>query len=43
LTQEMIRETNTIGAKSNDAQITRRVVEIKGGIERLKEQVQNVE
>lgn len=43
LTQEMIRETNTIGAKSNDSAITRRVVEIKGGIERLKEQVQNVE
>jgi len=43
LTQEMIREINTVGAKSNDAAISRRVVEIKGGIERLKEQVQNVE
>jgi uncharacterized protein (TIGR00255 family) len=43
LTQEMLRETNTIGSKSNDAAIARNVVEIKGSIDRLKEQVQNVE
>ena len=43
LTQEMLREANTIGSKSNDAAIARNVVEIKGGIDRLKEQVQNVE
>lgn len=43
LTQEMLREANTIGSKSNDAGIARAVVEIKGSIDRLKEQVQNVE
>jgi uncharacterized protein (TIGR00255 family) len=43
LTQEMLRETNTIGSKSNNAAIARNVVEIKGSIDRLKEQVQNVE
>ncbi|MCK4660083.1 MAG: YicC family protein [Phycisphaerae bacterium] len=43
LAQEMLREANTIGSKSNDAQIARQVVEIKGLIDRLKEQVQNVE
>jgi uncharacterized protein (TIGR00255 family) len=43
LTQELLREANTIGSKSNDAFIARRVVEIKGGIDRMKEQVQNVE
>ncbi len=41
--QEMLREANTIASKSNDAQIARNVVEIKGLIDRLKEQVQNVE
>jgi len=43
LTQEMLREANTMGSKSNDAFIAARVVEIKGSIDRLKEQVQNVE
>jgi uncharacterized protein (TIGR00255 family) len=43
LTQELLREANTIASKSNDALITRNVVEIKGRIDRLKEQVQNVE
>jgi uncharacterized protein (TIGR00255 family) len=43
LTQEMLREANTIASKSNDSSITRNVVEIKGLIDRLKEQVQNVE
>jgi uncharacterized protein (TIGR00255 family) len=43
LAQEMLRETNTIGSKSNDAAIARSVVEIKGLIDRVKEQVQNVE
>jgi len=43
LAQEMLREANTIGSKSNDAVIARDVVEIKGLIDRLKEQVQNVE
>jgi uncharacterized protein (TIGR00255 family) len=43
LVQEMFRETNTIGAKANDAQIARRVVEIKSAIERMREMIQNVE
>ena len=43
LTQEMFRETNTIGAKANDAEIARHVVEIKASIERIREMVQNVE
>jgi uncharacterized protein (TIGR00255 family) len=43
LAQEMLREANTIGSKSNHAGITGHVVEIKGRIDRLKEQVQNVE
>jgi uncharacterized protein (TIGR00255 family) len=43
IAQEMLREANTIGSKSNDADIARQVVEIKGLIDRLKEQVQNVE
>ena len=43
ITQEMLREANTIASKGNDAQIARHVVEIKGSIDRLKEQVQNAE
>jgi len=43
ITQEMLREANTIASKANDAQIARHSVEIKGAIDRLKEQVQNVE
>ncbi len=43
LAQEMLREANTIGSKANDATIAHHVVEIKGAIDRLKEQVQNVE
>jgi uncharacterized protein (TIGR00255 family) len=43
ITQEMLREANTIASKANDAQIARHIVEIKGSIDRLKEQVQNVE
>jgi uncharacterized protein (TIGR00255 family) len=43
ITQEMLREANTIASKANDADIGRRVVDIKGAIDRLKEQVQNVE
>jgi uncharacterized protein (TIGR00255 family) len=42
ITQEMLREANTIGAKAGDAEIARHVVEIKGAVDRLKEQVQNV-
>jgi uncharacterized protein (TIGR00255 family) len=43
ITQEILREANTIASKANDAQIARHIVEIKGAIDRLKEQVQNVE
>ena len=43
ITQEMLREANTIASKANDSQIARYIVEIKGAIDRLKEQVQNVE
>jgi uncharacterized protein (TIGR00255 family) len=43
ITQEMLREANTIASKANDAQIARRIVDIKGEIDRLKEQVQNAE
>jgi uncharacterized protein (TIGR00255 family) len=43
LLQEMAREANTIGAKSPDAQIAHAVVEVKAEIERMREQVQNVE
>ncbi len=43
LTQEMLRETNTIGSKANDVEIAREVIEIKTAIERIREMVQNVE
>jgi uncharacterized protein (TIGR00255 family) len=43
LTQEMFRETNTIGSKANDVQIARHVIEIKAAIERMREMIQNVE
>jgi uncharacterized protein (TIGR00255 family) len=43
LTQEMFREANTIGAKASDVEIARRVVEIKGALEKIRELVQNVE
>ena len=43
LSQEMLREANTIASKSPNAEISRATVEIKGAIDRIKEQVQNVE
>ncbi len=43
LTQELNREANTIGSKSNDLDVTRRVVEIKSEIEKIREQIQNME
>lgn len=43
LTQEMFRETNTIGSKANDVEIARHVIEIKTYIERIREMIQNVE
>lgn len=41
--QEMGRETNTIGSKANDVEISRGVVEIKGLLEKIRELIQNVE
>jgi len=43
LTQEMFRETNTIGSKANDLEIARGVIEIKAAIERIREMIQNIE
>jgi uncharacterized protein (TIGR00255 family) len=43
LLQEMLREANTIGSKAGDLLITQAVLEIKGYLERLREQVQNIE
>lgn len=43
LTQEMHRETNTIGSKANDSQIEHHVIAIKDEIERLREQIENIE
>jgi uncharacterized protein (TIGR00255 family) len=43
IAQEMGREINTIGSKANDAEISRLVVEIKTALERIREQIQNVE
>ncbi len=43
LMQEMNREVNTIGSKSNDADITNLVIKIKAEMEKMREQVQNVE
>jgi uncharacterized protein (TIGR00255 family) len=43
LLQEMNREVNTIGSKSNDAEIARMVIGMKEELERIREQVQNIE
>jgi len=43
IVQEMGRETNTIGSKANDLEITRHVIAIKGELENVREQIQNVE
>jgi uncharacterized protein (TIGR00255 family) len=43
LLQEMVREVNTIGSKSNDGSISKIVVELKSEIEKCREQVQNIE
>ena len=43
LIQEMNRETNTIGSKASDAEIAQYVVDLKSEIEKLREQIQNVE
>ena len=43
LMQELNRETNTIGSKANNAKIARIVVDMKGELEKIREQVQNIE
>jgi uncharacterized protein (TIGR00255 family) len=43
LLQEMGREVNTIGSKANDAEISSQVVELKSELEKIREQVQNIE
>lgn len=43
LVQEMNREANTIGSKANDVSIARKVVDIKAEIEKIREQIQNIE
>ena len=43
LIQEVNRESNTIGSKCSDIQIARDVVELKAEIEKIREQVQNIE
>lgn len=43
ITQELNREINTISAKSSDVEITEDVIDVKVGIDKLKEQIQNIE
>lgn len=43
ITQEMFRESNTIGSKANDGEIGSHVIEVKAAVERMREMIQNVE
>ena len=43
LAQELNRESNTVGAKANDAAIAREVIRLKEEVEIVREQVQNIE
>jgi uncharacterized protein (TIGR00255 family) len=43
IVQELNREANTIGSKAQDAEIAHLVIEMKGEIEKIREQVQNIE
>lgn len=43
LVQEMQREVNTIGSKAQDSEISHRVVDIKSELEKIREQIQNIE
>ena len=43
MVQEMNRETNTIGSKANNLQITNGVIDIKTELENIREQIQNIE
>jgi uncharacterized protein (TIGR00255 family) len=41
--QELNREANTIGSKANDAEVTSAVVTVKSELEKVREQIQNLE
>jgi uncharacterized protein (TIGR00255 family) len=43
IAQELLREANTMGSKANDAEIAGRVIVLKEEIDRLREQLENVE
>jgi uncharacterized protein (TIGR00255 family) len=43
IVQEMNREVNTIGSKAQDLNVTRIVVDMKAEIEKIREQIQNIE
>jgi len=43
LAQELLRETNTMGSKANDALITQAVIVMKGELEKFREQLENLE
>jgi len=43
LLQEVNREANTVSSKANDETISQKVVEIKGELEKIREQIQNIE
>ena len=43
LVQEMNREVNTAGSKAQDIEITKTVVDLKSEIEKIREQIQNIE
>lgn len=43
LVQELNREVNTIGSKASDIEVSKRVIEIKSELERIREQIQNIE
>lgn len=43
LAQELLREVNTMGSKANDARITQAVIAMKGELEKLREQLENLE
>ena len=43
LVQEINREANTIGSKAQDVEIARRVIDIKAEVEKIREQIQNIE
>jgi uncharacterized protein (TIGR00255 family) len=43
ITQEIFREVNTLGSKANDAGISQLIVTLKGELEKIREQIQNLE